>query len=157
MDTGLTPVKISAKQKFIKAFNGDCIEACFAACVTPEQGYRWLRSPYVIEALKKRGVDDPSILTEGGVASPEDVRRLVTRRAYSPRITEKTQYNYVRLLAQVLGMLVDRTEVTGADGGAIAIAGLHINANMPLAELEARIRRVSDGARTTVEEEMFGS
>lgn len=151
-------VAMSAREKFTISYEGDVISAAYVAGVTVDQARKWLKEPEVQEKLRERGVVDPRLYRD--IATPEDLQRWWSHLIWDGRTEVKDALKASELHGRSLGVFVDRKELTGAGGAPLQLESLNINANMPNAELEERVKKLreqrSAQIRTAIEEEMLG-
>lgn len=154
----VAPVEVSAKDRFVSAYEGDLIRAAYAAGVTIDQGRKWLKDDDVKEQLTTRGVIDPRLYRD--IATVDDLKRYWSQMMWNDRIDPRAGLKASELMGKSLGVFIERKEITGAGGGALQLESLNINAEMPQDELEARVKRLKekrDGiTRLAIEEEVMG-
>jgi hypothetical protein len=159
MVTALEPITRKlprgALARFLRLFQGDLYETAEAVGTTPDQCRAWLRDLKIRDELRKRGCKWPVLYRT--VASRVDREELLTKFMFDEKQKMRDRMQAVEILGRMSGDFVERRIVTGADGGPLLTVSMNLGAEMPVAELEDRVRRLRERRVTTkIEDEILG-
>ena len=132
----------NAKTAFVKFYDGDLHAAAYLAGTTVEQCKHWLRDEKVRQRLRERGSKDFRLYRD--IATRDDRKMMLSWVMGDDQFEILTRIRALEILGRIEGDFIERRQITGADGGPLQTINLSIGAEMPVNELEERVKKLQE-------------